>query len=194
MTAVLRCPDGTTLPTRAHRWFEPLTAEDDAVLSRAVGPVLDVGCGPGRHVLALAEHGVVALGIDITPAALDVARRRGAPVLARSVFHRVPGAGRWSSALLLDGNLGIGGHPEALLARVASLLEPTGTVLVELEPPGTTHRTELVRFDIDGVEGPWFAWTAVPDDELSAPAAAAGLLVEDVWPEGDRWFGALRRD
>jgi SAM-dependent methyltransferase len=194
VTAVLHSPDGTALAAAAHRWLGPLTVEDDAVLARAVGPVLDVGCGPGRHVLALAERGVVALGIDITPAALDIARRRGAPVLGRSVFDRVPGAGRWSTALLLDGNLGIGGHPEALLGRVASLLEPTGMVLVELEPPGTTPRTELVRFDIDGVEGPWFAWSAVGAEELSAPATAAGLRVEDVWPMGDRWFGVLRRD
>lgn len=192
MTAVLRSHDGIALPTRAHRWFEPLTAEDDAVLSRAVGPVLDVGCGPGRHVLALAERGVIALGIDITPAALVFARRRGAPVLARSVFDRVPGAGRWSSALLLDGNLGIGGRPEKLLERVASLLAPGGTVLVELEPPGRTRRAEVVRFDIDRVEGPWFLWTAVAADEVSAPAGAAGMLVEDIWPGGDRWFGSLR--
>jgi SAM-dependent methyltransferase len=193
VTAVLRAPDGTALPARAHRWVEPLTVEDDAVLGRVAGPVLDVGCGPGRHVLALAERGVVALGIDITPAAVDLARRRGAPVLARSVFDRVPGAGRWSSALLLDGNLGIGGHPAALLERVASLLRPGGAVLVELEPPGTAPTAELVRFDVGGVEGPWFAWTAVAADELSTPAAAAGLGVEDVWPAADRWFGALRR-
>jgi hypothetical protein len=106
----------------------------------------------------------------------------------------VPGAGRWSSAILLDGNLGIGGHPEALLGRVASLLRPGGAVLVELEPPGTTPRTELVRLDIGGVEGPWFTWTAVAADELSTPAADAWLVVEEVWPMGDRWFGALRRD
>jgi len=193
VTAVLRAPDGTALPARAHRWFEPLSLEDDAVLGRVVGPVLDVGCGPGRHVLALAERGVVALGIDITPAAVDLARRRGAPVLARSVFDRVPGAGRWSSALLLDGNLGIGGHPAVLLERVASLLRPGGAVLVELEPPGTAPTAELVRFDIGGVEGPWFPWTAVGADGLSTPAAATGLVVEDVWPIADRWFGALRR-
>jgi SAM-dependent methyltransferase len=193
MTVCLRATDGRPLPTRARHWVEPLTVEDDAVLARAVPPVLDVGCGPGRHVLALAERGVVALGIDITPAALDLARRRGAPVLARSVFERVPGAGRWSCALLLDGNLGIGGHPAVLLERVASLLEPTGILLVELEPPGTAPACEVVRLDIGGVEGPWFAWTAVGADALAAPAAAAGLFVEDVWTVGDRWFGCLRR-
>jgi SAM-dependent methyltransferase len=193
MTACLRAADGRALPTRAQRWLEPRTVEDDAVLARATAPVLDVGCGPGRHVLALAERGIVALGIDITPAALDLARRRGAPVLARSVFERVPGAGRWSSALLLDGNLGIGGHPAALLARVASLLTTDGAVLVELEPPGTPSAAERVRLDIGDAPGPWFAWTAVAADEVSTPAAAAGLSVEDVWRVGDRWFGSLRR-
>jgi SAM-dependent methyltransferase len=193
MTACLRAADGRALPTRAQRWLEPRTVEDDAVLARATAPVLDVGCGPGRHVLALAERGIVALGIDITPAALDLARRRGAPVLARSVFERVPGAGRWSSALLLDGNLGIGGHPAVLLERVASLLTTDGAVLVELEPPGTPPAAERVRLDIGDVPGPWFAWTAVAADEVSAPAAAAGLSVEEVWRVGDRWFGSLRR-
>ncbi len=192
MIACLRAGDGIALPARAHHWLGPLTQDDRAVLARAVPPVLDVGCGPGRHVLALAERGVIALGIDITPAALEVARRRGAPVLARSVFERVPGTGRWASALLLDGNLGIGGQPAALLERVASLLKPNGTVLVELEPPGKPPSTELVSFDIGGVEGPWFAWAAVGADDLGAPAAEAGLHIEDVWPAGDRWFGSLR--
>jgi len=136
---------------------------------------------------------VLALGIDITPAALDLARRRGAPVLARSVFERVPCAGRWASALLLDGNVGIGGNPAALLERVAALLAPDGVVLVELEPPGAAPGANFVRFDIGGAGGPWFAWTAVGADELTAPASAAGLRVEEVWDVGDRLFGTLRR-
>jgi SAM-dependent methyltransferase len=189
----LRTADGSALPSRAHHWLGPLTVEDDAVLARAVPPVLDVGCGPGRHVLALAERGMVVLGIDITPAALDLARRRGAPVLARSVFERIPAAGRWASALLLDGNAGIGGDPATLFARVASLLHPRGTLLVELEPPGTRQDADIVRFDIGGVEGPWFAWTAVVPDDVGTHAAAAGLQIEDVWRTGSRWFGSLRR-
>jgi SAM-dependent methyltransferase len=193
MNACLRHADGSALPSRAHHWLGPLTVEDDAVLARAVPPVLDVGCGPGRHVLALAERGILALGIDVTPAALNIARRRGAPVLARSVFERIPGAGRWASALLLDGNVGIGGDPTTLLARVASLLSLRGTMLVEVEPPGDRESLELVRLDIDGVEGPWFAWTPVGPADLRACAAAAGLQLEDLWRVGSRWFGTLRR-
>jgi SAM-dependent methyltransferase len=193
MTACLRATSRHVLPGRGHRWLGPLTVEDGAVLARAVPPVLDVDCGPGRHVGALAEQGIVVLGIDITPAALDLARRRGAPVLARSVFDRIPGAGRWATALLLDGNAGIGGDPATLIARVASLVRPDGTLLVELEPPGGSANTELVRLDIDGVEGPWFAWTNVDAADLSGYAAVTGLQLEDVWCAGSRWFGSLRR-
>src|SRR5262249_54206860 len=163
------------------------------VLARAVPPVLDVGCGPGRHVLALAERGVIALGIAITPAAIDLARRRGASVLARSVFDRVPGAGQWASVLLLDGNVGIGADPAALLERVGALLEPRGVVLVEVERSGTAPREEVVQLDIGGIGGPWVPWTAVGVDELGAPAAAPGPLVEARWARRGPRFGTPRR-
>src|SRR5680860_1287544 len=52
--------------------------------------VLDVGCGPGRHVLACAERGMIALGLDAA-AAIEIALARGAPVLQRSIFASVPG-------------------------------------------------------------------------------------------------------
>ena len=107
-----------------QRWLGPLTAADTAVLDRTRGPVLDVGCGPGRHVLALARRGRLALGVDVAPAAVRVARLRGAPAIEACVFERIPGAGTWGSALLLDGNIGIGGAPVALLARLRELLRP----------------------------------------------------------------------
>ena len=119
------------LPVR--RWFLPAGPAEHPALDRATGPALDVGCGPGRHLVALAERGVFALGIDISPVLLDVARARGANVLERSIFDRVPGASRWRTALLLDGNIGIGGDPVAF-SRVGELLAPDGRIIVEIEP------------------------------------------------------------
>jgi len=46
------------------------------------GRVLDVGCGTGRLVGALAERGVDAAGVDVSPEMLAVARRK----LPRSTF------------------------------------------------------------------------------------------------------------
>jgi len=182
------------LAVDGNRWLAQPAPEEEAVLDLAEGPVLDVGCGPGRHVMALAGRGVMALGIDITPSAVRLARRRGALVLERSVFDHVPGKGRWGSALLLDGNVGIGGDAYALLARLATLLRPGGRVLAELDAPSAPRHQATVRLEHRGRPGPWFPWAWVSVDRLPKMAEAAGMVVVDVWSSGDRWFARLDRD
>jgi len=39
----------------------------------AAGPVLDAGCGPAVHAIELARRGFTVLGIDSSPAALELA-------------------------------------------------------------------------------------------------------------------------
>src|SRR5947209_16130852 len=80
----VRTEDGTCRDLPLEQWLGPLGPADAGVLDRALGPVLDVGCGPGRHVLALARRGVLALGVDVTPAAVRYARPRGAAVMLGS--------------------------------------------------------------------------------------------------------------
>ncbi len=179
--------------TDGRRWVAPLERADEEALARCRGPVLDVGCGPGRHTTALARLGVPALGVDITPAALDWARPRGALVLHRSVFDRLPGTGRWGTVLLLDGNLGIGGDPAALLVRATELLAPGGLVVAELDPPGTPTGPTTARLEVAGTAGPWFSWDRVGIERLGPLAGAAGLAVIDTWPRDGRWFTVLQR-
>jgi len=186
-----RRPDGSAMRLALDRWRGPLTATDEAVLDRARAPVLDVGCGPGRHVLALARRGHLALGVDIAPAAVRVARLRGAPAIEASVFARIPGAGTWGSALLLDGNIGIGGAPDALLARLRELLRPGGEVLVELAPPGVAATSEHIRLELGDRRSRPFAWAYVGVDAIEAPARAAGFTVGERWQEQRRWFARL---
>ncbi len=192
ITTCLRSTDGRVLPLPAHRWLAQPSPADERLLMRVDGPVLDVGCGPGRHVLALARAGVVALGIDISPPAIELARRQGAPVLRRSIFDRVPGAGRWGTALLLDGNVGIGGCPVTLLRRVTSLLRPGGRLLVELAIDGTTH-VEQVRFEAGDSVGPWFSWAHVGIEGLGEHADRAGLRIVESWDDARRPFAWLTR-
>jgi SAM-dependent methyltransferase len=42
----------------------------------APGPVVDLGCGPGAHVLAFARRGYDVVGLDGSPRMVDVARAR----------------------------------------------------------------------------------------------------------------------
>ena len=119
-----------------HTWRKEADAADLALLAFCEGSTLDIGCGPGRLTAALAALGHQALGIDVVREAVGQARERGAPALCRDVFERLPREGRWQTVLLADENLGIGGDPEALLARARELLEPGGRAVVEVAAPG----------------------------------------------------------
>ena len=120
----------------ANRWRLDADAGDRALLSRCQGATVDIGCGPGRMTYALMRQGVKAMGIDVVDEAVRQARERGAPALLRDVFGRLPGEGRWETALLADGNIGIGGDPVRLLRRVHDVIARDGRVVVDLAEPG----------------------------------------------------------
>jgi SAM-dependent methyltransferase len=188
-----RDPDGRAWPLDVDRWLAPAHGADVRLLRRAVGPVLDVGCGPGRHVRALVDRGIPALGVDSSRAAVDVARASGAPVHHGDVFGPVPQSGTWATALLLDGNVGIGGDPSTLLARVGALLTADGTILAELDAPGTGLSTAAIRLDDGRLLSDAFAWARVGADAIGAVARAAGLRVAASWDDEGRWFTQLAR-
>ena len=188
----LRLAGGASRPLRFSRFLGPLTAADRAVLARVQGSVLDVGCGPGRHVQALRARGVAALGIDASPAAVGIARGRGTPVHHGSVFDDVPGAGTWACALLLDGNAGIGGCPVRLLQRLSTVLAPGGRVLAEVDPPGWPTGSREVRLEGPGGTSEPFLWAVVGVDGVPELAAAAGFLHDDPFVHDGRWFAELR--
>jgi SAM-dependent methyltransferase len=193
MQLTMRDERGASLPVSADRWLSDPEPADLGVLDHVRAPVLDIGCGPGRHVAELARRGLPALGIDITEAMLCVARQRGATVLRRSVFARVPAAGRWGSALLLDGNIGIGGDPPTLLERTRALLDAEGVVLVELDPSGSEGPPRRVRLELDGRPGPAFRWASLAVDGLDPVARAAGFVVSASWWRGSRYFARLEQ-
>jgi len=82
--------DGSRKPLSVDGWLHE-SPGDKSILDRCEGPTLDIGSGPGRLTVALSERGIPALGIDITPYAVDLARSSGALVMLRDVFDRVPG-------------------------------------------------------------------------------------------------------
>ncbi|GAA2113314.1 class I SAM-dependent methyltransferase [Streptomyces synnematoformans] len=200
----LRRHDGWLLPLEVERWCGVPDGADVTVLRRCTGPVLDIGCGPGRLVAALAELGRPALGIDVSTEAVEHARSRGAAALRRSVFEPLPGEGRWGTALLIDGNVGIGGDPAALLGRAAALLRPLGRLVVEaaaaddVDERLQVHVTDGARGHRGALlpdrarHGPPFPWARVGLPALLRYAAAGRWREEDRWTAGGRRFAALR--
>ena len=77
---------------------------------------------------------------------------------------------------MLDGNLGIGSDPIALLRRAHQLLTAGGAVLAEVGEPMAGSRRLALRLRLA--------------HELSKPFPWA---VADRWRAGGRWFVELRR-
>lgn len=188
---LLRADDGSTMPMNLQRWMDSTSPEDDNLLDRAIGPVLDIGCGPGRHVAALAVRGVMAMGVDASPHAVEIAVNKGVPVLRRSIFDPIPGTGRWGTLLILDGSIGIGGDPISLLIRGAELLRRGGLMLVESGEPGSRSRVLRARLETGGQLSAWFPWALVSLDALQALAEQSGLEVMETWSGANRWFASL---
>lgn len=146
------------------------------------GPVLDIGCGPGRMVAAAVSAGHRALGIDVSATAVALTAARGVPASQRSVFGDVPGAGRWGSALLLDGNVGIGGDPAALLRRCAALVSLGGWIVVEAHrDPSRDVVIEGELVDATGGISDAFPWAEAGVEALDRHAARAGLCLVRQW-------------
>ncbi|MFJ3792871.1 SAM-dependent methyltransferase [Kitasatospora sp. NPDC090091] len=192
----LRGEDGSRLPLDIERWCAPAAGADHSLLLRCAhlaAPVVDLGCGPGRLVAALLALGVPALGIDVTGAAVARTVGLGGPALRRSVFDRLPAEGRWGAALLADGNVGIGGDPDALLRRGAELIAPDGLLLVEVERD-EVEEIVVVRVEgRDGSLGPSFPWARLGTTAALRRAAAVGLTEAERWASHGRRFLALRR-
>ncbi|MEV6113345.1 class I SAM-dependent methyltransferase [Streptomyces sp. NPDC052109] len=190
-------PDGFgeehVLPLDVERWCAPADAADTSVLRRCTGSVLDVGCGPGRMVAALAARGVRALGVDLSRDAVKRTRRSGGAAIQRSAFDRLPGEGRWRTVLLMDGNIGIGGDPVALLRRMRELVAPGGLLLAEAAPQDVDQRLTVRVEDAHGHHGRPFPWARLGTTALLYAADSAGWVLTGRWTAEGRPFVELRR-
>ena len=169
---------GAVLPLPAHHWLgDPDQGDHRLFLDHCSGSTLDVGCGPGRLVGALAARRLVTMGIDVSREGVRQARARGAQAVLGDVFGPVPRSGEWDHVLLADGNIGIGGDPVRLLNRVHALLRSGGTAFVEVEPADVGVVLHRLRLRMGAHTSAPFRWASVGADAVRSLATEAGLDV-----------------
>lgn len=176
------------------RFLAAADAADESVITRIRGPVLDVGCGPGRLLHAAIHAGLLGLGVDVSRTAVEHARERGLPALQLSVFDPLPQEGSWETLLLVDGNIGIGGEPATLLARCAQIISPWGSVCAEVDPdPDADRGYEATVVDDDGRSSAPFPWYDIGAAALRARVRGTALEVVESWTASGRAFVRLAR-
>jgi SAM-dependent methyltransferase len=131
------------------------------------GTILDAGCGVGRY---LGELGEPTVGLDATPAMLDLARHRRVP-LACGDLERLPFAGQAFGGIFARHSylhLPKERTPQAF-AEAARVLRPGAALLVTLIPGDYEGRA----LSGDDIPGRWFSlWGA---GELGAVLDGAGF-------------------
>ncbi len=143
---IIERDDGLINGAPAAHYLDPpenWQAHDHRAVARVRGHVLDIGVGAGRVAVPLQERGVRVTGLDVSPGALEVARRRGLvdTVLATVDEHARAGR-RYDTFVLLGNNLGlIEGRERAptFLAAQAAKARPGAQLIAHgTDPYGTT--------------------------------------------------------
>jgi 2-polyprenyl-3-methyl-5-hydroxy-6-metoxy-1,4-benzoquinol methylase len=106
------------------------------------GRVLDIGCGAGRHSLYLQNKGYEVLGIDVSPYAIQVCRKRGLKnVKLLPVTQANRKLGKFDTILMLGNNFGLFEnlkHGRNLLKMFSAITNSMARIIAEtLDPYGT---------------------------------------------------------
>jgi len=183
---------------------------DDAEAERAVrlvvphlarGTVLDLACGEGRHLRALARAGVDAVGLDISRDLLSMARAKDPRArLVRGDMRALPFRdGRFAAVLSLFTSFGYfdsEAEDRRVLEEAARVLAPGGTLVLDLANPSAARASAGGPFERRS--GPYrIEETRVlsPDGRrlakrvLLRDAAAPGGPVVDEYTENLRLYG-----
>lgn len=194
----LRTPGGRRLTYDLAVYFaDPaaLPPAERALLARARGSVLDIGCGPARHARHLQQRGLAAVGLDRSRLALETAHALGLRrTVHTDVLHgRLPvGVG---TALLLDGNLGLAGTvagTRRLLDRLASACATGSRLLVAGRGPQGRPLLRLeLRIEYRGSAGPWFSWLLLGLPAVVALAGPAGWRLEAAATAGRHYWASF---
>ena len=124
----------------------------ELVRSGGGGPVVEVGCGPGRMAAHLAGLGLDVFGIDLSPAMVEIARREhpalrfevGTMTALRLADESVAGVLAWYSIIHTPPD-----RLPGVLAELARVLRPGGRLLLAFQVGDEPrHVTEILDHQV----------------------------------------------
>lgn len=200
-------------------YFDPIRrwpAAERKALRWARGRVLDVGCGAGRVALTLQERGHEVVGIDVSPRALEVARKRGVRDARLLAFEDVDERlGTFDTVVAYGNNFGLFGSAaksRRMLRRLARLTSDGARILASSRDRAQTDDPDHLAYQRWNAERgrlpgqlrlrvrhrrattPWFDYLIATPDEMRELAEAGGWRVRR-FVDGDEgmYVGVLEK-
>ena len=143
-------------------------------------PVLEVGIGTGVVALGLRELGFTVIGVDLSPAMAQRARRRLGPVVAVADAAHLPVAAAAIGQAVSVWLLHLVADRAVVLAEVARALRPGGRYLVSSARVRVPPKDEIERllFDMRNQLDPTGGWRDDQRQVLDAADSAGFTLVD----------------
>ena len=202
--------DGYIECGNTQRYFAPpkdWLPNERTLLEHAESPVLDVGCGAGRHALFLQEQGMEVVGLDNSEGAVNVCKKRGLKEVVLGSACNLPSFTKpFNTFLLLFNNFGICGEPSETIKMLQSLYRlgtPNAKILLSYADVSQTknpfhlsyHKRNLaagrlkgqitIRLRFQGYIGSWFdIWLPTNQQFRDVVQQAGWKIVKDLDTEG----------
>jgi len=169
------------------------------------GTVLDVGAGAGSHSLVLQQLGLDVTAIDISPKAVEVAKKRGVKKAVQGDIYQFQ-PGTFDTILLLMNGIGLSGslhglrrllkHLKTLLNKGGQLLFDSSDVayLYKKRPkPTDRYYGEIeYKYAYRQQSTGWFYWLYIDRKTLTSIAAEEGWHTEIMFDDGyDQYLARL---
>ena len=130
--------------------FKDWPAHQRNAIVLARGRVLDVGCGAGRVALHLQKKGLDVTGVDVSPLAIKVCRKRGLKkARAMSITQLSARMGLFDTIVMYGNNFGLFGsfrRARWLLRRLRHMTSPGAGIIAESRDPYATAVPEHLAY------------------------------------------------
>jgi SAM-dependent methyltransferase len=213
---VVERDDGCVFTSEADYYLAPFRSwwpQERRAMRFVRGRVLDLGCGAGRVGLHLQSRGREVVGIDVSPLAVEIARRRGfADVRLGTLVDGVRAGERFDTILLLGNNLGLlAGEQQGrrLLRELGRMATDRGRILAGSYDPydGASelarryHDRNRARGRMGGVERlrvryrqfatPWYDVLFASREEVARLVQGTGWVASRFVGEGPGYVAVL---
>lgn len=208
--------DGLIVPTGGPAGYFNLYSKWRPIERKAMryvrGRVLDVGCGAGRHALYLQEKGHDVVGIDNSPLAIEVCKKRGLRDARVIPITKISSKLGIFDTVAIGNNFALSGTPERakrLLKRFHKITSDKGRIIAFTNDPYKTddpvhlayHAVNREKGRISGqmrlrvrykrYATPWIDFLIVSKEEMGSIIEGTGWVVTKYIDSDNSYYIAI---